>query len=88
MIISAVLMFSLIPTAVFVIQADEWVTDKGYGSITPNSDGTYTFQGGSELNSDNSHSGPYTKANAKSLADGEIVESVDVFINPNAMKNC
>lgn len=86
MIISAVLMFSLIPTAVFAIQADEWVTDKGYGSITPNSDGTYTFQGDSELNSDNSHSGPYTKANAKSLADGEIVESVDVFINPNAMK--
>ncbi len=45
MIISAVLMFSLIPTAVFAIQADEWVTDKGYGSITPNSDGTYTFKG-------------------------------------------
>ena len=85
MIISAVLMFSLIPTAVFAIQADEWVTDKGYGSITPNSDGTYTFQGDSELNSDNSHSGPYTKANAASLADGEIVESVDVFINPNTM---
>lgn len=85
MIISVVMVFSLIPTAVFAIQADEWVTGQGYGSITPNSDGTYTFQGDSELNTDNSHSGPYTKANAASLADGEIVESVDVFINPNTM---
>lgn len=85
MIISVVMVFSLIPTAVFAIQADEWVTGQGYGSITPNSDGTYTFQGDSELNTDNSHSGPYTKANATSLADGEIVESVDVFINPNTM---
>ena len=82
MIISVVM---VIPTAVFAIQADEWVTGQGYGSITPNSDGTYTFQGDSELNTDNSHSGPYTKANAASLADGEIVESVDVFINPNTM---
>lgn len=85
MIISVVMVFSLIPTAVFAIQVDEWVTGQGYGSITPNSDGTYTFQGDSELNTDNSHSGPYTKANAASLADGEIVESVDVFINPNTM---
>ena len=85
MIISGVMVFSLIPTAVFAIQVDEWVTGQGYGSITPNSDGTYTFQGDSELNTDNSHSGPYTKANAASLADGEIVESVDVFINPNTM---
>ncbi len=85
MIISVVMVFSLIPTAVFAIQADEWVTGQGYGSITPNSDGTYTFQGDSELNTDNSHSGPYTKANAASLADGEIVESVDVFINLNTM---
>ena len=85
MIISVVMVFSLIPTAVFAIQADEWVTGQVYGSITPNSDGTYTFQGDSELNTDNSHSGPYTKANAASLADGEIVESVDVFINPNTM---
>ena len=85
MIISAVMVFSLIPTAVFAIPADEWVTGQGYGSITPNSDGTYTFQGDSELNTDNSHSGPYTKAHAASLADGEIVETVDVFINPNAM---
>ena len=85
MIISVVMVFSLIPTAVFAIQVDEWVTGQGYGSITPNSDGTYTFQGDSELNTDNSHSGPYTKANAESLADGEIVESVDVFINPNTM---
>ena len=73
MIISVVMVFSLIPTAVFAIQADEWVTGQGYGSITPNSDGTYTFQGDSELNTDNSHSGPYTKANAASLADGEIL---------------
>ena len=85
MIISVVMVFSLIPTAVFAIQVDEWVTGQGYGSITPNSDGTYTFQGDSELNTDNSHSGPYTKANAASLADGEIVDSVDVFINPNTM---
>ena len=85
MIISVVMVFSLIPTAVFAIQVDEWVTGQGYGSITPNSDGTYTFQGDSELNTDNSHSGSYTKANAASLADGEIVESVDVFINPNTM---
>lgn len=85
MIISVVMVFSLIPTAVFAIQVDEWVTGQGYGSITPNSDGAYTFQGDSELNTDNSHSGPYTKANAASLADGEIVESVDVFINPNTM---
>ena len=85
MIISVVMVFSLIPTAVFAIQVDEGVTGQGYGSITPNSDGTYTFQGDSELNTDNSHSGPYTKANAASLADGEIVESVDVFINPNTM---
>ena len=85
MIISVVMVFSLIPTAVFAIQVDEWVTGQVYGSITPNSDGTYTFQGDSELNTDNSHSGPYTKANAASLADGEIVESVDVFINPNTM---
>ena len=85
MIISVVMVFSLIPTAVFAIQVDEWVTGQGYGSITPTSDGTYSFQGDSELNTDNSHSGPYTKANAASLADGEIVESVDVFINPNTM---
>ena len=85
MIISVVMVFSLIPTAVFALHVDAWVTGQGYGSITPNSDGTYTFQGDSELNTDNSHSGPYTKANAASLADGEIVESVDVFINPNTM---
>ncbi|MFQ9439865.1 MAG: hypothetical protein ACLR13_01225 [Acutalibacteraceae bacterium] len=41
MIISVVMVFSLIPTAVFAIQVDEWVTGQGYGSITPNSDGTY-----------------------------------------------
>ncbi|MFR5070634.1 MAG: hypothetical protein ACLTE2_13470 [Eubacteriales bacterium] len=57
MIISVVMVFSLIPTAVFAIQVDEWVTGQGYGSITPNSDGTYTVQGDSELNTDNSHSG-------------------------------
>ena len=66
MIISVVMVFSLIPTAVFAIQVDEWVTGQGYGSITPNSDGTYTFQGDSELNTDNSQRSLYQSKCCKS----------------------
>ena len=44
--------------------ADEaltWTTGNGYGSVVENKDGTASFTGDAELNSDNSHCGPYTR---------------------------
>ena len=79
------LLVTTIPATAFAFAHEDWVTGDGYGSITANADGTDTLKGDAELNSDNSHCGPYTKAGGTSLKDGDIVDTVDIFLNPNAM---
>ena len=88
-LLAAAVMCSLIPAAVSAEESkspEGWVSGGGYGSISQNTDGTYTFKGDDELNSDNSHCGPYTKAEAGSFAEGDIEDSVHVFIDPAAME--
>lgn len=68
------------------LSTSDWITGDGWGSITENSDGTFTFKGDDVLNEDNSHRGPYTKANATSLHDGDIIEQTPVYINPSTWK--
>ena len=79
---AALLAVGMLPVALSATDSSDWVTGNGYGSIQANEDGTYTFTGDPELNSDNSHCGPYTKANAGNIADGETVDTVDVAIDP------
>ena len=86
MVLSMVMALAIVPATVFAFNPADWNADSGYGSITENGDGTYTLMGDDVLNSDNSHSGPYTMANAANIADGEIVESVDVQIDPAGME--
>ena len=86
MLLAVVLVLSLVSATGFAAENEEgWVTGNGYGSITDNADGTQTFQGEAQLNSDNSHCGPYTRAGATSIQDGAIEDSVDVFIDPGVM---
>ena len=87
MALTLVMAIAIVPTAVFAFNASDWQSgDQGgtnYGTIRQNPDGTYTFEGAPDLNTDNSHCGPYTKANAPDLSTGEFTETIDVEINPS-----
>ena len=67
-------------------EALTWTTGNGYGSVVENKDGTATFTGDAELNSDNSHCGPYTKDGATAIADGDITDELDIMIDPLSME--
>lgn len=63
---------------------DGWVTTGDNGKITTNKDGTFLFEGTTA--EDNAKRGPYSKATNQSLADGDIVNSVKVYIDPQNME--
>ena len=69
-----------------VLLPADWVTGEGYGSKEVKSDNETVLTGDPELNSDNSHCRPYIKAEAVSFAEGDIEDSVHVFIDPAAME--
>ena len=93
-ILALCMVLTLVPTMAFaaeneqaapVFEPSDWTAPDGYGSIETVSDNVVILKGDDELNSDNSHCGPYTKAKASQLADGTIVDEVNVFINPAKM---
>ncbi len=61
-----------------------WVTDNG-GEIINNADSTMIFKGGTFDSESNSCPGTYTNANEQRLENGNIVQSVYVYINPSDM---
>lgn len=59
----------------------DWVTGDGYGSAEKKSENLVILTGDPELNSDNSHCGPYIK-NDGLIEDGTLVDELYIYLDP------
>ena len=93
-ILALCMVLTLVPTMAFaaeneqaapVFEPSDWTAPDGLRLHETVSDNLVILKGDDELNSDNSHCGLHTQAKASTLADGTIVDEVNVFINPAKM---
>ena len=64
-----------------VLLPGDWVTGDGYGSAEKKSENLVILTGDPELNSDNSHCGPYIK-NDGLIEDGTLVDELYIYLDP------
>ncbi|MCQ4638162.1 Ig-like domain-containing protein [Anaerovorax odorimutans] len=63
--------------------AKDWITAGGYGAVSKTADdGTAFILKGGELNGDGYAMGPYSKKGNQQLADGPMVQEINVMIDP------